>query len=64
MASAPGREDYVQVRLVQKEDALWADPVFGKSNLIYTPIRSDGTVKVPLDVSGLYTGEEVTVSIH
>ena len=64
VASAPGREDYVQVRLVHKDDALWADPVFGKSNLIYTLIRSDGTVKVPLDRSGLYSGEEVAVMLH
>jgi molybdopterin molybdotransferase len=64
IASASGREDYVQVRLVQGEGGLCADPVFGKSNLIYTLIRADGTVKVPLDRSGLYAGEEVAVLLH
>jgi molybdopterin molybdotransferase len=64
IASASGREDYVQVRLVQGEGGLCADPVFGKSNLIYTLIRADGTVKVPLDRGGLYAGEEVAVLLH
>jgi molybdopterin molybdotransferase len=64
VASASGREDYVQVRLVQGEGGLCADPVFGKSNLIYTLIRADGTVKVPLDRGGLYAGEEVAVLLH
>src|SRR5205823_14208183 len=42
LASAPGREDYLQVRLARHDGELWADPVFGKSNLIYTLVRSDG----------------------
>ena len=64
IASAPGREDYVQVRLTQENGDQCADPVFGKSNLIYTLIRADGTVKVPLDAGGLYAGEEVAVTLH
>ena len=59
--SVAGREDYVQVRLIQRNGALCADPVFGKSNLIYTLVRADGTVKVPLDKGGLYAGEQVAV---
>ncbi|HJV64228.1 MAG TPA: gephyrin-like molybdotransferase Glp [Geomonas sp.] len=63
LPSVPGREDYVQVRLVEKEGALWAEPVFGKSNLIYTLVNSDGMVCVPLDSSGLYQGETVWVEL-
>ncbi len=63
IASIPGREDYVQVRLLRQNGDLCAEPVFGKSNLIYTLIRADGTVKVPLDKSGLYAGEEVDVRL-
>ena len=59
--SLAGREDYVQVRLIHSEDELTAEPVFGKSNLIYTLVRADGAVKVPLDKGGLYAGEEVKV---
>jgi molybdopterin molybdotransferase len=63
LASAPGREDYVQVRLERRDGALWADPVFGKSNLIYTLVRSDGLVKIPLDTAGLSQGELVDVRL-
>ncbi len=61
VASATGREDYVQVRLERREDGLGAVPVFGKSNLIYTLIRADGMLKVPLDKGGLAQGEQVEV---
>ncbi|MCI0438015.1 MAG: molybdopterin molybdotransferase MoeA [Chloroflexi bacterium] len=64
IASIPGREDYVQVRLAREDGHLCAEPVFGKSNLIYTLIRADGTVKVPLDKGGLYAGEEVDVRLY
>lgn len=40
-----------------------AEPVFGKSNLIFTLIRADGLVKVPLDKAGLYAGEEANVRL-
>jgi molybdopterin molybdotransferase len=59
--SAAGREDYVQVRLEIQDDELCAVPVFGKSNLIYTLVRSDGLVKVDLDRGGLSKGELVPV---
>jgi molybdopterin molybdotransferase len=57
IASATGREDYIQVRLEDGE----AVPVFGKSNLIFTLIRADGMVKIPLDVGGLAAGAQVEV---
>lgn len=61
VASAPGREDYFQVRLERRDDALWAEPVFGKSNLIYTLVKADGMVRIELDKSGLTEGEWVQV---
>ncbi|MBI4493991.1 MAG: molybdopterin molybdotransferase MoeA [Chloroflexi bacterium] len=61
VASAPGREDYVQVRLEPRGAELWAVPVFGKSNLIYTLVRADGMIKVDLDKGGLSEGELVSV---
>jgi molybdopterin molybdotransferase len=63
IASAAGREDYVQVRLERRDGELWADPVFGKSNLIYTLVRSDGLVKINLDKGGLSAGELVEVRL-
>jgi len=63
IASAPGREDYVPVRLLAENGYQIAEPVFGKSNLIYTLIRADGLVQVPLDCGGLYAGAEVAVRL-
>jgi molybdopterin molybdotransferase len=61
LASESGREDYVQVRLEEREGEVWAVPVLGKSNLIYTLVNAEGTVKIPLDANGLRAGEWVTV---
>ena len=63
IASVPGREDYVSVKLVEREEQLWADPVFGKSNLIYTLVKADGLLRVPLDSNGLHEGELVEVQL-
>jgi len=63
IASQTGREDYVPVRLVQREGVTWAEPVFGKSNLIYTLVRADGLVQIPLDSNGLSEGERVEVRL-
>lgn len=62
--SVTGREDHVQVRLWHEAGELCAEPVFGKSNLIYTLIRADGVVVVPLDQGGLYAGSEVFVQLY
>ena len=60
--SAPGREDYVPVRLSTATNGeIKAAPVFGKSNLIFTLINATGMVQVPLDRAGLYAGETVAV---
>jgi molybdopterin molybdotransferase len=64
VAGASGREDRVQVRLDQREDGVWADPVFGKSNLIFTLVKADGVIKIPLDKTGLSAGEMVEVRLY
>ncbi len=62
--SVAGREDVIQVRLEEREGDLWAVPVFGKSNLIYTLIRSDGYFVIPLDSNGVAEGSVVEVYLH
>lgn len=59
--SATGREDYIPVRLEEKDGELYAEPIFGKSNLISTLIKADGMAKVELDKGGLLSGEMVTI---
>jgi molybdopterin molybdotransferase len=55
--STKGREDYVRVMV---KDGL-ADPVFGKSGLLNTLVRSDGIVRIPAGREGLEVNEEVEV---
>ncbi|MCL4239285.1 MAG: molybdopterin molybdotransferase MoeA [Anaerolineae bacterium] len=54
--SAAGREDYVPARLVERDGELWAEPVFGKSNLIFTLVGAGGLLRVPLNATGLRQG--------
>jgi molybdopterin molybdotransferase len=55
--SARGREDYVRV-FIEGVDAV---PVFGKSGLLNTLVRSAGLVRVPAASEGFEVGEEVEV---
>lgn len=57
--SETGREDYVPGRLVASGPELSVEPVFGKSNLIYTLVNADGMIKVPLNEGGLTAGSLV-----
>ena len=59
--SEAGREDYVPVRVSGEEGAFVAEPVFGKSNLIFTLVRADGLVRVPPEANGLPAGAQVEV---
>lgn len=65
LPSQAGREDWVSVRLVKMDSPCqpeyMAEPVFGKSNLIFTLVRADGLVRIPLPANGLEAGELVHV---
>jgi len=61
LASQAGREDWQPVRLVQNVSNWYAEPVFGKSNLIFTLSSADGLVCIPADTTGLSAGEQVDV---
>jgi molybdopterin molybdotransferase len=55
--SMKGREEYVRVLLTEKG----VIPLFGKSGLLNTLIRSDGLVKVPAGSEGVEEGDVVEV---
>ncbi len=61
LASTAGREEHVRVSVEERNGALWAVPILGKSGLVTTLVRADGIVIVPMNKSGLYEGEEVEV---
>lgn len=56
--SVAGREDYVRVRLEDRDGMLWAYPVFGKSGAIAHLTQADGLLKIDIDDEGLEEGEE------
>jgi molybdopterin molybdotransferase len=62
--SASGREDYIRVKLTQKEDRLLAEPVFGKSGLISTLVEADGLIRIDMNAEGIYEGQRVKVLLN
>ncbi len=57
--SSKGREDYVRVSVC---DGI-ATPLFGKSGLLNTLVKSSGVVRIPAESEGLETGTRVEVIV-
>ncbi|MGC8856615.1 MAG: gephyrin-like molybdotransferase Glp [Anaerolineae bacterium] len=64
LPSQAGREDWWPVRLVPiQEGEYLAEPIFGKSNLIFTLAAADGLLRIPPAATGLSAGETVRVLV-
>ena len=66
LASQTGREDWWPVRIHEdpRNPREWtAEPIFGRSNLIFNLIAADGLVEIPADTNGLAAGELVDVEL-
>jgi len=65
LPSQAGREDWWPVKLVvsgqQSAVSYIAEPIFGKSNLIFTLASADGLLRIHPDATGLSAGETVEV---
>ena len=62
MASETGREDWIALRLHDDDgDYPLAEPIFGKSNLIFTLVGADALLRVPLNQGGFDAGSLVDV---
>lgn len=61
VASAPGRDDFLRVRLRPGGHGWVAEPVLGKSGLIRTLAQADGLVHVAAPSGGLEAGQAVEV---
>jgi len=59
--SVPGREDYVRVKLEERNGTFWAHPIFGKSGAISHLVRADGLIRIGINEEGLEEGEEAEV---
>jgi molybdopterin molybdotransferase len=71
LPSQAGREDWWPVKLfpspsgrgARGEGEFQADPIFGKSNLIFTLASADGLLSIQADATGLSAGEMVVVHL-
>jgi len=68
LPSQAGREDWWPVRLISRSlpgkgqaEYILAEPIFGKSNLIFTLASADGLLRIHPDATGLSAGELVEV---
>lgn len=61
VASVTGREDWVAVSLDEDDGQPQAQPIFGKSNLIFTLVEADGLLRVPLNTGGYDAGSLVEI---
>jgi molybdopterin molybdotransferase len=66
LASQAGREDWWPVRLKHSDGGLheWlAEPIFAKSNLIFSLSAADGLLRIPGELTGLAAGEIADVCL-
>jgi molybdopterin molybdotransferase len=59
--SAQGREEYIRVKIEEKQRQIGARPVFGKSGMLSTLVKADGFIVVPMHAEGIPAGEMVDV---
>lgn len=59
--SAQGREEYIRVKIEDKQGQLSAKPVFGKSGMLSTLVKADGFFVIPIHAEGIPAGEDVDV---
>lgn len=59
--SAPGRTDYIRVRLFEEHNDWYAEPIIGKSGLISTLVKSEGMIEIESKSEGIHKGETVPV---
>jgi molybdopterin molybdotransferase len=63
--SQAGREDWVPVKILDdtpgEDEEIQVEPIFGKSNLIFTHVKADAILRIPRDRTGINAGERVSV---
>lgn len=64
IASSSGREEWVPVKLIDDAGTLIAEPIFGKSNLIFTLSKGEGLIRIAADSNGVLAGESVEVWLN
>ena len=62
--SVVGREDYLRVRLVERDGAAWAEPLPGGSATLSNVVLADGLVLVDAATPALAAGDSVEVLLY
>jgi molybdopterin molybdotransferase len=62
--SVVGREDYLRVRMVERDGGVWADPLPGGSATLSNVVFADGLVRVEAAAPGLAAGDAVEVLLY
>jgi len=62
--SVVGREDYLRVRLVERDGGAWAEPLPGGSSTLSNVVFADGLVRVDAAAAGLAVGDPVEVLLY
>ncbi|MCL5024764.1 MAG: molybdopterin-binding protein [Nitrospirae bacterium] len=63
VSSGIGKEEHLRVAVEERTGELWAVPILGKSGLIRTLVRADGTVAIPAQARGIEEGEVIEVRL-
>ncbi len=63
VASAKGREDFVRVKLVERDSRVYAQPVYSHTNNISGLAKADGLIRISAESEGLEQGSEVFVEL-
>lgn len=65
LPSQAGREDWLPVKITRSgpDSQNLAEPIFWKSNLIFTLTSADGLLRIPPDATGFPAGEMVEVML-
>lgn len=63
LSSQAGREDWIPVKLVSSPRGMLAEPIFYKSNLIFSLVQADGLIRIHPDSNGLPADEPVEVML-
>lgn len=63
IASQPGRDDFIPVKIEEKDNEYIASPLLGKSGLMNILARADGYINIAYEKQGLKAGEMVKVKL-
>ncbi len=61
LSSDRGRNEAVPVKILQKKDKVYADPILGKSSFMRIFIESDGYIEIESESEGLKKGTNVDI---